>query len=310
VAQVLGTLADQDAPKDAYEVLVVDNASPADITGAVAPFFGRVPGLRCIREEQVGLSHARNRGYREARGEYVAYVDDDCKLPREWVSVALDIIQNIRPTIFGGPYRAFYMTPKPRWYKDEYGSYSLSTFARPLTGNEFLIGLNMVIHREKLANLGGFRPDLGMSGAQLAYGEETELQMRIRSEYPDASIWYDPRFWVYHLVRPEKMTVQWLVRHRIADGAYYARISPGRLGNKVSPGRIALAFVRAVGGLAWGPIRGGVFRHRERFPFYMNYFYEQNSHNLFDLGYALETARIAARHWRQGSCKPPYQSCS
>ena len=115
VAQVLATLAEQDAPRDSYEVLVIDNASPQDIAGVVASFDGRIPGLRCIREGQVGLSYARNRGWREARGEYVGYVDDDCKLPTEWVSTALEVIRDVHPIMFGGPYRAFYMTPRPRW---------------------------------------------------------------------------------------------------------------------------------------------------------------------------------------------------
>ncbi|MBM3496522.1 MAG: glycosyltransferase family 2 protein, partial [Armatimonadetes bacterium] len=208
VAQVLETIAQQDAPPDAYEVLVIDNASPGDIAGVVAPFEQRIPRLRCIREEAVGLSHARNRGRREARGEYVAYVDDDCKLPPEWVSTALRVIRDIRPIMFGGPYRAFYMTPKPRWFRDEYGSAAVSDEARPLRVTECVSGGNMVIRKDALEAVGGFDPSLGMTGMTMAYGEETALQNALRERYGPDCVYYDPALWVYHLVRPEKMNVR------------------------------------------------------------------------------------------------------
>ncbi len=38
ISQVLSTLAEQDAPAEAYEALVIDNASPGDIAAAVRPF--------------------------------------------------------------------------------------------------------------------------------------------------------------------------------------------------------------------------------------------------------------------------------
>jgi glycosyltransferase involved in cell wall biosynthesis len=288
VRQVLGTIAEQDAPRDAYEVLVVDNASPRDIAGVVAEFEGRIPGLRCIREDRVGLSHARNRGCEEAQGEYVGYVDDDCRLPPEWVSVALRIAREVHPVMFGGPYRAFYMTPKPKWFRDEYGSECVAATPRFLRDDEYVTGMNMVINREGLASLGGFRGDLGMVGSALAYGEETELQMRLRSRMSADAIWYDPALHVYHLVRPEKMRIGWLIRHRISNGRYYARLQPGRLGEDPHVLRIAGAVARALLGLVWGPIRGAAARDRHLYPYYVNYFYERNSHNLFDIGYALE----------------------
>lgn len=292
VAQVLGTLADQDAPRDGYEVLVIDNASPRDIAGVAASFDGRVPGLRCIREEQVGLSHARNRGWREALGEYVGYVDDDCKLPKEWVSTALRVIAEVRPVMFGGPYGAFYMTPKPKWYRDEYGSSQITSHARRLRHGEFITGMNMVFRREVFDRVGGFRTDLGMTGTVLAYGEETELQIRIGGLCGESAIWYEPDLLVYHLVRPEKMTWRWIIRHRMADGRYYARLAPGRLGDHPTTSRIVLACIRSILGLAWGPVRGFLARDRRMYPYFGNYLYEKNLHNLFDFGYAIETWRL------------------
>jgi glycosyltransferase involved in cell wall biosynthesis len=58
------------------EVIVVDDGSGEDVAGAVAPLSDE--RVRVVRNERSqGVARARNRGLEEARGEWVAFVDDD-----------------------------------------------------------------------------------------------------------------------------------------------------------------------------------------------------------------------------------------
>jgi GT2 family glycosyltransferase len=70
---------------DQFEIIVVDNGSKADVSGAIAHF----EGVRLLREPAPGPGLARNRGVADARGEILAFVDADCRADPRWLSAAL-----------------------------------------------------------------------------------------------------------------------------------------------------------------------------------------------------------------------------
>jgi glycosyltransferase involved in cell wall biosynthesis len=79
LARCLRSLTELDYPK--YELIVVDNTvGEREIEELAANF-----GARYVVEGRTGLSRARNTGARKARGEIIAYTDDDAVAEREWL---------------------------------------------------------------------------------------------------------------------------------------------------------------------------------------------------------------------------------
>jgi glycosyltransferase involved in cell wall biosynthesis len=276
LANALQTLCDQTTNKSHYEVLVVDNNSKDNTSAVTEDFSLRYTNIKYYSEIQQGLSYARNRGWQEATGLYVAYIDDDCKVPTQWLRIAIEIIDQIAPAAFGGPYFPFYNSPKPYWWKDWYETFELSPEPRPLYRLEYLRGGNIFFRRKVLEDICGFNTVLGMSDKKLGYCEETELQKRIRKTMPNELIYYEPKLQVFHLVRPEKMTSSWVLNSSFACGRHSYNVFQNK--NPKVTRQIKLKLIlKACATLLFfltDILAGGLRCDREQYPYLQNYLYE------------------------------------
>lgn len=82
-----------------YEIIVVDDGS----TDNTQEILSRFPSVRNIRQQNRGLSHARNVGMEAARGEIVVYTDSDCEADEDWLYyLALELVRG-KYVGMGGP---------------------------------------------------------------------------------------------------------------------------------------------------------------------------------------------------------------
>jgi glycosyltransferase involved in cell wall biosynthesis len=274
--QCLQSLADQTLDKQSFEVIIVDSNSTDESPGIIRSFSLSEPNFKVISETRMGLSYARNRGCLNARGKYVAYTDDDCRLPPEWLEIARSIIGEQAPEAFGGPILPFYDSPKPVWYRDDYASVVLSSVPRMLSPDEYLIGANMFFKKALLEQTRGFDPRFGMAGGKIAYGEETNLQIMMRKMNPGIGILYDPRLSVFHLARKERMTIKNIFLHKYSAGRDNGIIF---LNRDAVPKRKIFPLIGynlvLVSLLSLYYLPGLMIRDKERYPYYENYLVER-----------------------------------
>ena len=70
----------QSFPSPRYEVIVVDDGSTDDSARIASQF-----DVRLLRRPHRGLAAAKNAGWQAARGDWVAFTDDDCAPTRHWL---------------------------------------------------------------------------------------------------------------------------------------------------------------------------------------------------------------------------------
>ena len=75
----------------AFEVIVVDDASPGDVAGILARAAGPDSRFRAVRHgENLGVARARVTGARAARGQYLSFVDSDDEVTDRFLEVLHD----------------------------------------------------------------------------------------------------------------------------------------------------------------------------------------------------------------------------
>jgi glycosyltransferase involved in cell wall biosynthesis len=204
-----------------YEILVVDNASTDDTSQVVAEVARRaaVP-VRYAYEERPGIACARNRGVKEALGEWIAFFDDDEIADRRWLEElrATAIAKNAR--CVGGAVRLLFPDTLPRHLWPVYQRL-LGQFGRPDVscryGRTMVPGTgNLLVHRSIFDQVGGFDESLQRGG------EDTELFSRLMAANIDA--WYAPRAIVHHLVPPYRLTPEYLRWNYLCDGNQAAEV--------------------------------------------------------------------------------------
>ena len=112
----LEALASQEVPGSLeWEIVVVDNNS-RDATAQVTTAFSKTTAtrVRYVFEPQQGLSHARNRGIREARGAIIAFTDDDVLPASDWIAEIAAAIDRWKADGVGGRILPRWETSPPR----------------------------------------------------------------------------------------------------------------------------------------------------------------------------------------------------
>lgn len=95
----------------AYEILVVDNCPDGSASSVVAEIsHSALTPIHYIREAKPGVSAARNAGLRYARGELVAFIDDDETATENWLAHLLATQLRTKADVVFGP--VFPMLPE------------------------------------------------------------------------------------------------------------------------------------------------------------------------------------------------------
>lgn len=88
-------------PARRFETVVVDDGTESNLKEVFDRFTGRI-NLRTIKQNNSGPSRARNAGAKVARGDFLAFTDDDCEPDENWLNVLGDSLTKNPDCIVGG----------------------------------------------------------------------------------------------------------------------------------------------------------------------------------------------------------------
>jgi glycosyltransferase involved in cell wall biosynthesis len=221
--ETLRSLAAQsDVPCD-WEVVVVAN-NCTDHTLSVCEKHqaaGQIPRMRIICEPRQGVVFARKTGLRSSRGEWVAFIDDDCRLANDWVARAIGFTEaHPEAGVVGGRNildweiepSGLHVSYGESFAGQDWGDVAKQAFSH---NRELPCGAGMLIRRHALLQSGYLESGrlIGRDPIHIGAGEDTEIALFIAKR--GWEVWYCPELNLYHFIPRQRMTLHYMCRiHR------------------------------------------------------------------------------------------------
>jgi glucosyl-dolichyl phosphate glucuronosyltransferase len=197
--------------------------------GLRARLVERFPDATVVENgERQGLSGARNSGLRVARGDVIAFLDDDARARPGWLRELGATYADPAVLGAGGAIIADWEVGRPRWFPDEFDWVVGCTYRgmpRSATPVRNAIGCNMSFRREVFVAVGGFAHGIGRIGTRPLGGEETELSIRALRHWPDRRIMYTPSAVVDHVAPAARGRIAYFRSRCYAEGLSKAAIA-------------------------------------------------------------------------------------
>ncbi len=174
-------------------------------------------------EESIGVSGARNLGIKRARGDILAFIDDDAIAEKKWIESLVNTYQKSDAIAVGGTVLPIWLAKKPDYLPEElYWLVGLTYegFAKEgVTEVRNALGPNMSFKKEVFEKLDLFNENFGFTkkGSSYIQAEEPEFALRMKNKFGKGFI-YNPELVVYHKVSKQKTRLRILLRRAFYQG--------------------------------------------------------------------------------------------
>ena len=218
IYNVLRSIAENNFPKDGYEIVLVNNNCTDSTETECLRFRNDFPNVafHCFHEPNQGLSYARNCGIHVAKGDIIVYIDDDATVNKEYLKTYEDFFaKNEHAVAAGGPIVPHYETSEPDWMSHYTrmlvtGALDLGVKEKEFPHGSFPGGGNVAYRRKVFDQVGLFNVELGRKGNSLIGAEEKDLFDKMTSK--GMKFYYLPTAILYHIIPERKLTEDYFNR--------------------------------------------------------------------------------------------------
>lgn len=185
-----------------------------------------------------GISGGRNSGIAAAKGNIIAFLDDDAIAEPNWLEHLVEYYADPHIAGVGGKIEPLWRGARPSWFPDEcdwvltctYCGVFLNAGAANNRGGgtvRNMVGANMSIRKDVVMSVNGFHEGLGKGASGIGFrwlqdyvtDDDTELCIRVAQQYPNyAKFYYTPTAVVWHSVPAQRARWSYFLSRPYAEG--------------------------------------------------------------------------------------------
>lgn len=205
-----------------FDLTVIDQSTTDATENALAPIASHDHRLRYVHVDEAGLSRAYNTGVRLTSGEVIAFTDDDCVVPSDWLTtIATAFESDPEGDLLYGRVVALARDDEQPELTPSLDIARPERLSRRDGFKVFGMGANFAARRRLFDAIGGFDEVLG-GGGPLRSSQDFDLAYR--AYRGGHVILLRPEVWLRHDGRREAADWPGLLRnYGIGDGAFYSK---------------------------------------------------------------------------------------
>ena len=221
LADCLEFLLHLDYPRDRFEVIVIDDGSDIPLNPTVVRFLEKL-AVTLIRQPNAGPAAARNTGVKRAKGEFLAFIDDDCAPSPDWLKKLAHRFAKIPDHAIGGRtlnalFENLYSTASQNLIDASYAYYN------PIPNQaSFFASNNLTVPAAHFHSIGGF---------DITFKTSEDRDFCDRWRHHGFQMTYTPEILIYHS-HPLNFRAFWRQHFNYGRGAYRYHQATARRGTE------------------------------------------------------------------------------
>ena len=224
IGPLLDSIAKNDYPTMDYEIVLVDNNCTDNTRKVCEQFIAEHSEIafRYVVEPEQGLSAARNKGIKEAKGDIIIYVDDDALVDADYIRIYATHFAAYPETMAaGGPIEPLYETEEPKWMSP-YTKALLTAWmnygdkVREYPNGRYPGGGNAAYRKVVFDQVGLFNTELGRKGSALLASEEKDIFDKMHAL--GMQVLYLPTPILHHIIPQAKLEEDYFNRLTLQIG--------------------------------------------------------------------------------------------
>lgn len=218
-----------DSADDDFEVIVIDNGSTDNTSDVCNANRGLIKKFTYNYNNMPGLLTGRHAGAQLAKGDILAFIDDDVELSANWLSGIRQSFSNNEVSLLTGPCLPKYQSTPPQWLNyfwdhTPYGGKACTWLSLMDLGDQvinihpnYVWGLNFIIRKDVFWRLGGFHPDCIPEKLQ-QYQGDGETGLTIKALKMGLIAQYNPQIMLHHVVPAQRLTLAYFEKRAFYQG--------------------------------------------------------------------------------------------